>query len=184
MPDPAAVPQPSGNPGNFELWKEYEAIAMHFNDLLMRIRSGAIAAVAAVASASGVFLKGDSIDKNWGTLAAVFGLLLILWRAVYHLDINYYNRLLVGAVNALIHLERASLRGITVKRIRMSTEIARAVDKPSVLHWNSGKRSEFSASPAVLRFYQIVTWMLLIGMVFCTLMYVGVLRRSDFLFGE
>ena len=34
----------------FEVWQEYEKIAMHFNDLLMRLRTQALGAVAALAT--------------------------------------------------------------------------------------------------------------------------------------
>src|SRR5687768_9888149 len=58
----------------FALWKEYEGIAMHFNDLLLKIRTQSLAAVAAFATIAGVLLKGDDVSQaiRWGTLTMVF----------------------------------------------------------------------------------------------------------------
>ena len=43
----------------FEVWKKYEEITMHFNDLLMRLRKQALAAVAALATIVGIFSKAS-----------------------------------------------------------------------------------------------------------------------------
>ena len=62
----------SADPKGFDLlglWKEYEAVAMHFNDLLIRIRTQSLAAVAAFATVAGLLLKEESIshELRWGT---------------------------------------------------------------------------------------------------------------------
>ena len=93
-------------------------------------------------------------------------MLFILWLAVYNLDIKYYNRLLTGAVNALILLERDSTRGRVTDRIQMSIEIARAVERPEVVNWKTGRRLHFTASPALLTFYRIVALILFFGCLF------------------
>jgi hypothetical protein len=41
----------------FELWEKYEQIAMHFNDLLIKLRTQALAGVAAISAIVGVFAK-------------------------------------------------------------------------------------------------------------------------------
>jgi len=38
----------------FDLWKEYERVAMHFNDLIIRLRSQSLGGVAAFATLAGV----------------------------------------------------------------------------------------------------------------------------------
>jgi hypothetical protein len=94
----------------FTVWKEYEAIAMHFNDLILKIRTQSLAAVAAFATIAGVLLKGESIshELRWGTLTAVFIALCVFWLAIWIIDFTYYNRLLLGAVRALTKIEEES----------------------------------------------------------------------------
>jgi hypothetical protein len=43
----------------FDVWKKYEQIAMHFNDLLIRIRTQALAGVAALSAFTGLFAKAE-----------------------------------------------------------------------------------------------------------------------------
>lgn len=75
----------------FETWKQYQAVAMHFNDLLMRLRSASLAAVGAFAAIAGVVVKTDvAPDLRWGTLAGVFLLLACFWVAMWVLDFQYY----------------------------------------------------------------------------------------------
>src|SRR5689334_15742825 len=88
----------------FALWKEYEAIAMHFNDLLLKIRTQSLAAIAAFATVASVLLKEEGVggQVRWGTLSVVFLALCVFWVAVWIIDFAYYNRLLLGAVRALV----------------------------------------------------------------------------------
>lgn len=113
----------------FTLWKEYEEVAMHFNDLLIRIRTQSLAAVAAFATVAGVLLKEESIshELRWGTLIVVFVALSIFWIAIWILDFTYYNRLLLGAVKALIEIEKQSTEGNRISAINLSTLIENAV---------------------------------------------------------
>lgn len=115
-----------------DVWKEHEKVAMHFNDLLLRLRTQSLAAVAAFATVAGILLKGESsggADFRWGTLSAVFTVLSIFWLAIWILDFMYYNRLLVGAVKAIIAIEQASERGPRLSKIALSTDIETAVMK-------------------------------------------------------
>ncbi len=113
----------------FTLWKEYEAIAMHFNDLLLKIRTQSLAAVAAFATVAGVLLKGESVTHalRWGILTAVFFALSVFWIAIWILDFTYYNRLLLGAVNALVQIEAESKKGSRTNEINVSTFISDTV---------------------------------------------------------
>jgi hypothetical protein len=108
------------------LWAKYEDIAMHFNDLLMRLRSQSLAGVAAVSALIGIFSKEGALDihLDWVVAEAIFGALALFWVAVCCLDLLYYNRLLTGAVTAIKQLEeqtkpRANFNGY----INMSTVI-------------------------------------------------------------
>jgi hypothetical protein len=111
-----------------ELWKEYENVAMHFNDLIIRLRSQSLGAVAAFATLAGVITKNDTSPQlRWGLLTGAFGLLAVFWVAVWVLDLRYYNRLLAGAVDALLTLESNSLGSEKVDRIELSTKIENGV---------------------------------------------------------
>jgi hypothetical protein len=113
----------------YKVWKDYEKIAMHFNDLLLKIRTQSLAAVAAFATIAGVLLKGESIshELRWGTLTAVFIALCVFWLAIWILDFTYYNRLLLGAVKALVMIERESKSSNRTSSIYISTCIEQAV---------------------------------------------------------
>ena len=144
----------------FSLWKEYEDVAMHFNDLLLRLRSQSLAAVAAFAAIAGALLRnGDEGVLPWGQLASVFFLLILFWIAIWLLDLLYYNRLLLGAVQALIQIESDSTGAPSVDRITLSTEI----DKMA-----AGQGSCYSkqrgATTGVMGFYVVVLVALLIGL--------------------
>ena len=94
----------------FALWIEYERVAMHFNDLIIRLRTQSLGGVAAVATVVTVLSRGDiTHELRWGTLTATLFLLSLFWVAVWVLDFGYYNRLLLGAVDALIELEKQSV---------------------------------------------------------------------------
>lgn len=139
------TPVPSGDSAKtdgfdlFEAWKEYEKIAMHFNDLLIKLRTQSLAAVAAFATVAGVLLKGDAIGEKlrWGTLAAVFTVLCLLWIAIWILDFTYYNRLLLGAVQSLVKLEKASQLGTRTDSLFLSADIEAVVAKGDGWSWNS-----------------------------------------------
>jgi hypothetical protein len=110
------------------VWKEYQTIAMHFNDLLMRLRSQSLAAVAGVAAIAGVVLKADVASAfRWNTLAGVFFLLALFWLAIAVLDFRYYNRLLVGAVDALMTLEEQTKTTNRVDELILSTRVEAVV---------------------------------------------------------
>jgi hypothetical protein len=130
QPPPVAPPQPGFD--LFEVWKQYEALSQHFNDLLMRLRSQSLAAVATFATAASVLLKADAIgaDFRWGSLLAVFGSLSVFWIAIWLLDFLYYNRLLLGTVAALLEIEKQSKVGNRISEINLSTLIKKAVERP------------------------------------------------------
>jgi hypothetical protein len=138
------TPAPSSGINLFEAWKEYQRIAMHFNELLMRLRSQSLAAVGALASVAGFAFKGEAgaAATNWHALIAAFGALSVFWVAIWVLDFAYYNRLLLGAVNALVAIEKASAEGKTMlDRLNLSHDIEDAVaNEPTVKGRNSNGR--------------------------------------------
>lgn len=145
----------------FELWKEYEQVAMHFNELLMRLRTQSLGAVGAFATVAGVMLKGESISRQlrWGALAGVFAILTIFWIAIWILDFAYYNRLLLGAVKALLVLEEQSKLGVAASSISLSTEIETAVKHTDPFF----SREYWSKAKGRWTFYSLVFVVLVIG---------------------
>jgi len=133
----------------FELWVEYEKIAMHFNELLMQLRLRALAGVGAVVTLSGVFAT-ETEGFNWTLIAFVSFFLLFVWAAIFVVDKFYYNRLLSGAVAPILELEKTA--EVDNHRILMSTAIRDSVRNGRL---NSG------ATIAVTGFYAIVGGLIL-----------------------
>jgi hypothetical protein len=88
------------------LWRHYEAVAMHFNDLIMRWRLQAIGGLAALVTAAGFVVGGaDDLGVRYRAMFLLGITLLFGWGGVACIDVFYYRRLLAGAVEALIILE-------------------------------------------------------------------------------
>jgi hypothetical protein len=61
-----------------KLWDKYEQIAMHFNELLIRLRTQALGAVATIVTAAGFLVSRESVEP-WWAVSVVSVLLLIAW---------------------------------------------------------------------------------------------------------
>ena len=130
-----AVQQTNENDANkdliriFDLWDKYESIAMHFNDLILKIRIQALATVAAISVIVGIFNKTGSEAQsfNWVISAGVFFLLMLFWLAIWIIDFKYYNRLLIGSVQAIKDLEQLSKTETHTKKIDISKKVEDAV---------------------------------------------------------
>lgn len=150
----------------FELWDKYETIAMHFNDLLIKLRTQALAAVAALSTIIGIFSKsGGETQSTWQVVAFAFSILLIFWIAIWVLDFCYYNPLLMGSVVALTQLEQLSQTTMRVRAIDISTTIERSVakDLPSG-SW--GWKTRWRLVRGRLVFYSLVSLALVFGLGF------------------
>jgi hypothetical protein len=142
----------------FKLWKEYEGVAMHFNDLIIRLRTQSLGGVAAFAALAAVVAKGDTpAELRWGVLSGGFALLIMFWIAVWILDMGYYNRLLHGAVIALLALESGSHGSKRVDRIELSSKIEE--------YMTSNRRVDGKFSRVM--FYVVVLIALVAGLAFC-----------------
>ncbi len=108
------------------LWEKYEDVAMHFNDLIMKVRVQALGAVAALSTLVGILAQDADKGVSWGFLTSIFFFLIIFWLAIWVLDFEYYNRLLHGAVDAILKLEKASKTSKTISKIELSTCIEAA----------------------------------------------------------
>jgi hypothetical protein len=140
------------------LWEKYEDIAMHFNDLLIRLRMQALGVVAALSTLVGIFTKTEKAI-TWEVAALVFAGLLLFWLAIWILDFAYYNRLLIGAVLALLELEEHSKTSRRINHISISTMIGQTV----------ARKIKHSLGPTIgmWSFYAIVWLALLAGCLFC-----------------
>jgi hypothetical protein len=124
--EPQIEPNEKGWP-LYEVWKQYEDIAMHFNDLLMRLRTQALAAIAALATIIGIFAKINGSNTDWESVTIAFTILVFFWIAIWVLDFCYYNRLLLGAAVALFNIEEISKKELRIRHLEMSTMIRDAV---------------------------------------------------------
>lgn len=111
----------------FEIWKEYEKIAMHFNELLIKLRVQALGGIAAISALVGFLSKGDTPeDFRWGAFAGVFLILILVWVAIWFLDVRYYNRLLLGAVAGILQIEQKSKTHTHINELELSHIIEQA----------------------------------------------------------
>jgi len=101
---------------------------MHFNDLLIRLRTQSIGGVAALAALATIISRGDiTPGMRWGILVSAFFFLTLFWVAIWILDFKYYNRLLLGAVSAIIEVEAISKNGAPCDGLTLSTRIEAVV---------------------------------------------------------
>lgn len=144
-------------------WEKHEKIAMHFNELILKIRIQALGALAAIVTVSGILLKTLSSESRipWGLLAIVFFVLFLFWLAMWLLDFLYYNRLLTGSVESLLILEDAINSGSDIE-FNMSHKIEDAVFRK--LPARPDKGVEWGR----WLFYSIVASVLLIGAAYST----------------
>lgn len=162
------MPDEGANVPIFEAWKKYEEIAMHFNDLLMKIRTQAVAVVATLSTLIGIISRGADGDTNWMLLIVAFSLLCIVWIAIWSVDFCYYNRLLVGAVFGLLEIEEQSKTSNTLNEIQLSTRIEQAVanDLPE----DEGTKRKPRIDKGRWFFYSLVMFALLSVLSLCSIM--------------
>ena len=112
-----------------KVWKSYENVAMHFNDLIIRLRIQSIGGIAALATIIGIVLKGTTGNNetfNYGVAMVATSCLILFWIAIWVLDLRYYNRLLEGSVNAILELEKNKESFLNKKGINLSSNIEKA----------------------------------------------------------
>ncbi len=112
----------------FEVWKEYEHTAVHFNDLIMKLRVQALGVVTAVATIAGIVLK-EAGQIQWDMLSVAFLVLILFWLAVWVLDSWYYACLLYGAVDAIVELEKRSREHASGHPERIFLDLSTAIEK-------------------------------------------------------
>jgi hypothetical protein len=95
----------------FALWNKYEDVAIHFNTLIMQLRTQALAAIAGVVTVGGLaisFAGKSTRATQWHILFGTIFFLTLAWVSLGALDLLYYDRLLTGAVNAILEHEDAT----------------------------------------------------------------------------
>ena len=147
----------------FEVWSKYEDIAMHFNDLLIKLRMQALGGVAAVGTIVTVISSRGGSNINWGMMTGVFFFLTLFWIAVWVLDVKYYNRLLIGAVDALLEIEHKSIEKKPILELNFSKKVENAVRNSP-----EKSQSEKELSLGRIYFYRIIFFGLLLGFVVST----------------
>jgi hypothetical protein len=149
-----------------KLWEKYEDIAMHFNDLIIKLRTSALAGVAALSTLVGVFAKSDPghFGYTWEIAGCVFTALSAFWIAIWILDFSYYNKLLIGAVAALVELEKASATQKRISQIKLSTLVEKSVS--SKVHFDLTLRERWNIVWGRWAFYLIVLGALVAGVLF------------------
>jgi hypothetical protein len=147
-----------------EAWEKHENIAMHFNDLILRIRTQALGALAAVITVGSVLLRQIPPEQKfpWTLLAVVLAALLFSWVAIWLLHFLYYNRLLMGAIDSILALEDAINKDGKIE-LNMSHKIEDSVAHEPPTH----RRNRVLRGPA--SFYGIITFLLGAGALCCAL---------------
>src|SRR5665811_1811727 len=91
--NPTGRAEPEGWPLK-DLWEKYEDIAMHFNDLLIRLRTQALAGVAAISTLVSIFARsGSDLRISWEVAVGVLLFLCLFWIAIWIIEFCYYNKL-------------------------------------------------------------------------------------------
>ncbi len=139
---------------------------MHFNDLIIRIRTQALAGVAALSAFTGLFAKADlgPFNYSWEVAGLVFLALAAFWLAVWIIDFGYYNKLLIGSVAALLVLEERSKTHKTIEAIQLSTLVEDSVKTGIDFKFTCWQK--FRIVGARWAFYSIVMIALALGAAF------------------
>jgi hypothetical protein len=87
----------------FDAWKQYESIAMHFNELIARFRIQALGGTATIGAVAVALTPKD--HSPW-VFVGVLAFLAAAWTAIWQLDYGYYNKLLHGCVVAVTEIEK------------------------------------------------------------------------------
>jgi hypothetical protein len=109
-------------------WSKVEDVAIHFNEMILNFRLKALGAITVAAGLVGtVLLNKEGVaapQMNYFSFALAIWFLAVVWLAIMCLDLGYYHRLLLGAVDEALRIEEAS-QG----RLQLSTKIREKAEK-------------------------------------------------------
>ncbi|OUR89048.1 hypothetical protein A9Q81_22595 [Gammaproteobacteria bacterium 42_54_T18] len=91
----------------FNLWSKYEDITNQFSNLIIQIRTKALALIATISSVITAFAKNTE-GVNWELLFVAFLFQAFFWVSIWILDLGYYNKMLKSSVEALKKLEESA----------------------------------------------------------------------------
>jgi len=122
-----------------EEWKTVIQTQMHFNDMLMKMRTAAISVVVAIFGATAViigqfpdrYLEIFSRQVHVSAIVILFG--LALWVGIFIIDYMYYYKMLLGAVQRGYEFDKAFSNTKLYKDLclfGLSTKIRDAIGKP------------------------------------------------------
>ena len=121
-----------------EEWKIVIDVQMHFNDMLMRLRTTGISIVLAFFGAASISLQYSQIYlifKYFSFHASVLIIAsgLVLLTSVFVLDYFYYYKMLIGAVKRGYQIDQMFKQKPLddLKMFGMSTMISQAIGKPN-----------------------------------------------------
>lgn len=106
-----------------EAWKECVNVQMHFNDMEMRIRSFAVTVITAISGAIGYLIKENNNEHSQVIVILSF-VGIAAWLCFYLMDRFMYHKLLIGAVNSGINIEK-DLDKLGIK-VNLGEEISKA----------------------------------------------------------
>jgi uncharacterized membrane protein len=120
-----------------EEWKQVIETQMHFNDMIMRLRTTVVSIVLAFFGAASFSLQYTKLYLNFRIFSFHVSVLiiisgLVLLSAVFVLDYFYYYRMLLGAVERGYQIDEAYEKKLVdgVKIFGLSTQIRKKVGKP------------------------------------------------------
>lgn len=118
-----------------EVWKQCVDVQMHFNDMEMKIRSLAVTVITAISGAIGYLLK-ENIYHQFIIILSFIG--IAAWLCFYLMDRFMYHKLLIGAVNSGINIEkRLESLGINVdlgEQIKQASPLKNLFGKGIEIH--------------------------------------------------
>lgn len=125
-----------------EEWKTVIQTQMHFNDLLMKVRTATVSVVLAVFGAAGYSLQFDNLVRNIGYIpyigvvkihtavgVIIVGLAILI--AMFVIDYRYYYKMLVGAVKRGYEFDEEFSNMADRKYFGLSSMIRDEIGKPT-----------------------------------------------------
>lgn len=108
-----------------EIWKKIIDVQKHFNDICIRLRALSITVITAFIGAIGYLWGNSKIDVD--TILLLTPLVVLAWTAFYLMDMGWYQRLLIGAVQKGKEIEKNNKRYIP--EIALATQITIASEE-------------------------------------------------------
>lgn len=108
---------------NFETWKQYEEVAMHFNELLIQFRAQVGGGLATLVTLGGYIAEGkirDARDRSRFLFVTCTSLAFVIALAGC-LDLLYYSKMLAVTVQEIVAVEKR------LPSVHLSTALRSAV---------------------------------------------------------